>query len=149
MEGSIFSKITGVLIQQFRTFHEFAQSWRNKAVSCCYEKSRKISSEVFVELLQLPRKAISEYKMARLLEFSSRWKSWEIFLEFQLPWFTVQKMKFSIKDFFSKCDQILRKLWIRSHLLRKSLMENFIFCAVFQTHMINLFMKIVNSLLSI
>ena len=25
---------------------------------------------------------------------------------------TAQKMKFSIKDFFSKFDQILRKLWI-------------------------------------
>ena len=36
-------------------------------------------------------------------------------------------MKFSIKDFFSKCDQIRRKLRIWSHLLKKSLMENFIF----------------------
>ena len=36
-------------------------------------------------------------------------------------------MKFSIKDFFSKCDQIRRKLWIWSHSLKKSLMENFIF----------------------
>ena len=43
---------------------------------------------------------------------------------------TVQKMKFSIKDFFSKCDQIHRKLLIWLHLLKKSLMENFIFCAV-------------------
>ena len=33
-------------------------------------------------------------------------------------------MKFSIKDFFSKCDQILRKLRIWSHLLKKFLMEN-------------------------
>ena len=39
-------------------------------------------------------------------------------------------MKFSIKDFFSKCDQILRELQIWSHLLKKSLMENFSFCAV-------------------
>ena len=39
-------------------------------------------------------------------------------------------MKFSIKDLFSKCDQIRRKLRIWSHLLKKSLMENFIFCAV-------------------
>ena len=39
-------------------------------------------------------------------------------------------MKFSIKDFFSKCDQIRRKLQIWSHLLKKFLMENFIFCAV-------------------
>ena len=39
-------------------------------------------------------------------------------------------MKFSITDFFSKCDQVRRKLRIWSHLLKKSLMENFIFCAV-------------------
>ena len=40
------------------------------------------------------------------------------------------KMKFFVKGSFSKCDQIRRKLQIRSHLLRKSLMESFIFCAV-------------------
>ena len=40
-----------------------------------------------------------------------------------------KKMKFSIKDFFNKCDQIRRKLRIWSHLLKKSLMRNFIFCA--------------------
>ena len=34
---------------------------------------------------------------------------------------TAQKMKFSIKDFFSKCDQIRSFLRIRSHLLKKSL----------------------------
>ena len=43
---------------------------------------------------------------------------------------TAQKMKFSIKNFFSKFDQLRRKLWIWSHLLKKSLMEKFIFCAV-------------------
>ena len=44
--------------------------------------------------------------------------------------YTAQKTKFSIKHFFSKCDQICRKLRIYSHLLKISLMENFIFCAV-------------------
>ena len=44
--------------------------------------------------------------------------------------FHCTKMKFSINDFFSKCDQIRRKLWIWSDLLKKSLMESFIFCAV-------------------
>ena len=39
-------------------------------------------------------------------------------------------MKFFIQDFFSKCDQICWKLWIWSHLLKKALMENFIFSAV-------------------
>ena len=40
--------------------------------------------------------------------------------------FTAQKMRFSIKDSFRKCDFL--RIW--SHLLKKSLMENFIFCAV-------------------
>ena len=39
-------------------------------------------------------------------------------------------MKFSIKDFFSKCNQIHRKLRMWSHLLKKSLIENFSFCPV-------------------
>ena len=62
--------------------------------------------------------------------------------------YTAQKLKFSIKekgvsinlniqihscvikDFFSKCDQIRRLMRIWSNILKKSLMENFIFCAV-------------------
>ena len=40
---------------------------------------------------------------------------------------TAQKLKLSIKDFFSKCDQKLR-IW--SQLLKKSLIEIFIFCVV-------------------
>ena len=44
--------------------------------------------------------------------------------------YTAQKIKFSIKDFFSKCDQIRSKLRIWPNLLKKSLMENFIFSAV-------------------
>ena len=39
-----------------------------------------------------------------------------------------QKMKFFIKDFFIKCDQMRSFLWL--HLLKKSLKENLIFCAV-------------------
>ena len=43
--------------------------------------------------------------------------------------FTAQNTKFSIKDFFSKCDQIRLFLRMWSHLLKKSFMENFVFCA--------------------
>ena len=43
---------------------------------------------------------------------------------------TAQKLKFSVKDFFSNCDDIRRKLLIWTHLLKKSLMENFSFCAI-------------------
>ena len=51
---------------------------------------------------------------------------------------TAQKMKFTIKDFFSKCDQIRKKLRIWSRLLKKSLKENFIFCAVSYSKLCNL-----------
>ena len=46
--------------------------------------------------------------------------------------FTTQKMKFSIKDFFSKREQIPRKLRICSHLLKKFPTKNFIFCVVIE-----------------
>ena len=45
--------------------------------------------------------------------------------------FTAQKIKFCIKDFFSKCDQI-------SSFLKKSLKESFIFCAVFTQQILKL-----------
>ena len=43
---------------------------------------------------------------------------------------TAQKMTFSIKDSFSKCDQIHSFLRIWSHLLKKSLMKICNFCTV-------------------
>ena len=60
---------------------------------------------------------------ARPCDMIKDWLSffWKVF-------YTAQKMKFSIKDFFSKCDQIHKKLRIWSHLLKKSLMEN---CTLF------------------
>ena len=51
------------------------------------------------------------------------------FSQAKVDWIA-QKMKFSIKDFLSKCDQIRSLLWIWSYLLNKSLMENLTFCAV-------------------
>ena len=43
---------------------------------------------------------------------------------------TAQKMKFCIMDFYSKYDQIRSFLRIWSDLVKKSVIENFIFCAV-------------------
>ena len=42
---------------------------------------------------------------------------------------TTKKMKLSMKDFFNKCDEMCRKQRIWAHLLKKSWMENLIFCA--------------------
>ena len=50
------------------------------------------------------------------------------------PSCTTQKMKFSTKDFFSKCDPIFRNPRILSRLMKKSLIENFIFCAVLSSN---------------
>ena len=42
----------------------------------------------------------------------------------------LQKTKYSINDFFGKCDKIRSFLRIWSHLMKKSLMDKFIFYAV-------------------
>ena len=60
-----------------------------------------------------------------------RWKKLSYLMKtLNMAFCTAQKMKFSIKEFFSKFDQIHSFLQIWLHLLKKSLMENFIFCAV-------------------
>ena len=68
-------------------------------------------------------------RMATITSFSNALKNTTKLGEILLP-HTAQKMKFYIKDFFSKYDQIRSVLRIWSHLLKKSLMKNFIFCAV-------------------
>ena len=57
-----------------------------------------------------------------------------------------QKMKFSITDFLSKCNQIRRKLQIWSHLMKKSEMKILIFCAVLKRTMtLQNFQKLVSN----
>ena len=57
---------------------------------------------------------------------------------------TAQKLTFFNKDSCWKCDQICRKLRVWSYSLKKSLMENFNFCAVlghlhdFHIHMVRI-----------
>ena len=52
------------------------------------------------------------------------------FSVYLLAQINTQKMKSSIKNFFSKCEHIRIKLRIYSHLLNKSLTENIFFFAV-------------------
>ena len=80
----------------------------------------------FLEIIQLVcRKIFWKTNISYTLEGNnvSVWKL-KVFLTSKFP---AQKMKLSIKDFFSNCDQIRRKLRIWSPLLKKSFMENFIF----------------------
>ena len=71
-------------------------------------------------------------------------------------WFlATQKIKFSIKDFFSKCDQFQKKIRVWSHLLKKFLMENFIFCeasiliSVFNKQAVWSYEKVINGFMSL
>ena len=68
--------------------------------------------------------------MALLRKHLSILRKCQIFTNYVNYDYTAQKMMFSIKDFFSKRNQIRRKLRIWSHLLKKSLTENIIFCTV-------------------
>ena len=77
--------------------------------------------------------SITWYIRLRLIQSKNKelWNTKVRFLNHFTP-ITAQKKKFSIKEFFSKCDQIhgfLRVFW--SSLLKKSLIGNFIFCAVY------------------
>ena len=66
------------------------------------------------------------------MQITKKWKQCNIALSTtHIYLLHCTKKKFSNKAFFSKCDQIQRKLRIWSHLLKLSLMENFFFlCSV-------------------
>ena len=64
----------------------------------------------------------------KLMVWSSFTRSPEVINFFYVTHCT--KMKFFIKDFYSESGQICIFLRIWSHLLKKSLMEHFIFCTV-------------------
>ena len=71
-------------------------------------------------------------RTSNMKNFTSAWKEGSICWCFAIK-HTAQKINFSNKDFLSKCDQIRSFLRVWSHLLKKSIMENFIFCVVMRT----------------
>ena len=73
-------------------------------------------------------------KLRNDIENDMKVERWQfLYLHIILKLFIAQKMKFFINDFFHRCDQIRSFLRIWSHLLEKSLLENLIFCTVFDT----------------
>ena len=82
---------------------------------CFSRRGHSYCSQFFIFLLRLGKKTISLQSLVKGSKF------------LDLPrWQDCTKMKFSIKDFFSKCDQIHSFLRIWLHLLKKSLIRNFI-----------------------
>ena len=89
-----------------------------------HQAPQLIMSCIFTAIRSICMEAISPWTLTRACAMI-------LIKLIRLQSFTAQKLKFSVKDFFSKFDQICRKLQIWSHLLRKSSMKSFIFSAVF------------------
>ena len=96
-----------------------------------YFMSKTKNKYVIVNLYWLNSKAGSGFDQTSKMDVSSKKRQ-----------LLLKKMKFSITDCFSKCYQIRKKLRIWSHLLKKSLMENFIFCTVNSIKPVLIFVKI-------
>ena len=91
--------------------------WKTAAIFICYM--------VFYVVLSFQDQLLTIEKSSMIKKGSFRRFHPEIFSK------TLRKKtKFSNKDFFRRCDQIRRKLRIWPHLLKKALMEIFIFCTV-------------------
>ena len=116
--GRIKSKILFSNIKEVvkRTIKQFMLTYR---INPCL--SSKIINTGYVGPNYVSQKGEKEIKVFILL--SNHFTS-SLARAFLLTVLTAQKMKFSIKDFFSKCDQIRSLLRIWSNLLKKSLMEN-------------------------
>ena len=82
---------------------------------------------IAVYLIHLIIDLVAEYMRMTYIELA-----YDVYTIVCTTWPT-QKMKLPIKDFFSKCNQIHSFPRIWSHLLKKSFMKNFIFCAAMWT----------------
>ena len=113
--------IAGWVGSRFSLFHTIQMSTMKLQRSI--KLLRLTSSNTLHSLCMISLKVASDYRSG-LLNLLSK-TSVRVF-------FTLyKKMKFSIKDLFSKCDQIRSFLRIWSHLLNKSFIENFFFlCSV-------------------
>lgn len=68
-------------------------------------------------------------RMQQTRQCSFIWRLWSLlWTEYgNMPVINCIKKELFIKNFLCKCEQILRKMWICQHLLKKSLIKNFIF----------------------
>ena len=100
----------------YRTPPVAASEWISSCMATYYSNLVK-SSRVNIEIEQC------DNAVSITLNYLRTMKSRDVLNSFfirSVP-YTAQKLKFSIKGFFSKCDQIRRKQRVWSHLLKKSL----------------------------
>ena len=74
-------------------------------------------------------KIVNKEAILFLLFITKLFSSSQYFI-YLLAQISAQKMNFSVKSFFSKCEHVRIKLRTYSHLLNKSLTKNFTFCVV-------------------
>ena len=99
--------------------------WANKVANCKLEACN-FTNAVPVQVSSCKFCKIFKLRTPILWDISSGC----FWVSKTLPERTLKNEEHFIKDFFSKCDQIRSFLRIWSNLLKKPLMENFIFCAV-------------------
>ena len=107
-----------VILSEFYNLHS---SWNHHQLNVF----RRINANQFAKIcLTLDAEFSGKSYFCNFLEHLER----EIYQNSNINSYT-----FSIKNFLSKCDQICSFLQIWSHLLKKFVMENFIFCVIFET----------------
>ena len=90
--------------------------------SCKEYISKTLANSITFEEQLMVWKGLDWHKNSLQIQ-SKHWKKFKSWHE-EIIYISAQKMNFSIKSFFNKCDRIQR-IW--SHLLKKRLMESFIF----------------------
>ena len=105
----------------FTLFSQNAPSSTNFSPNAHQNLQKKNWVQIFVLPVCTSLEASTMHVLSELFSQNLLWRGF----------YTAQKMKFSIKDFFSKCDRNRRKLRNWSHLLKKSFMENIVFVQCF------------------
>ena len=104
--------------------HPFSNPWKHEKalkVLQCFQEVKKgciLNKWVKHYWTQSTVNFIPSCRISECFKFN---KNWKMKLDTQ-----DKKMKFSVGDFWSKCDQVRGKLRIWSYLLKKFLMENFV-----------------------
>ena len=115
-----YRAIFSISKSQFKTWYiKFVISPEGLVIWCCQKKTT---------LLRWRQRTV-KYLIFQVLSDAKRSRTWsERWTLNSLH--CIKDEIFHFKDFFSKCDHIRRNLRILSHLLKKSLRESLIFCAV-------------------
>ena len=116
--------------RRINTIDELWKTSKSRTIRGYQNPSKHPNSPAKMELFAKIVNGIQLLTFFTKISMLDDWQGSEYVSENNIKLTHCRKMKFSIKDFVSKCNQICSFLLIWSHLLKKVLMENFNFCAV-------------------